>query len=606
MHQRSQQMNDSTTAVKNPSQLPPTVASSAKKIGFVCVLLVMVRIYLSWVGKQSFAAEDFSWPVTWTTAFAAVVAAIISATLARRWFGKLISYLTAIVCGAIASVHLASPFGAIIGGFVGIFVVFDHPRTFCRMALRWFVRIGLWMFAVGGLAGCLFVNSVTVQDRSIFAASILGGLSLCLLAAAVLCFLKSSADGSTTQRLFMVICNSLAAFLIMIFGWLLGIEATNQYCYRQLDSVGGVGSEVADPSRWITHGITFGSYVQIGRSATNDSMRILQRTPDITGLTIYSELVNDQGLQFVSNNRLVKWMSIQEASLTDGAFSALAPLRAMESLGLDGLPIGDQAIESMGAKPFLSNLRLRKTLVGDRGMKSIGRFSRLRALSLVGTRITDKGLAELVSPTLTDIDVSQTQIRGPGLEYLAKLRSLRRLNLSHTNLETQYIELLKVSPSLSGLYLDGIKLDEQAVDALRMIPTLKSLSIAETEITDKQAKRLPRLIALTIDSAHLTPSTIELFTKNQTDVDLRLDDRLLTPEWIERASRFGLEIYCSNCLIDLPAIEALEKHADKIKLNLRFLQIKDEHYYRLKQTFGTAIVSRDKSWKNVAPQTSSE
>ena len=587
-------MNDTAA---NANEVPKPITSSSKKIVSVCVLLFAVRIYLSWVEKHRVAAQDFSWPATLATILGVVVISFAAAMITQRWFGKVVSFLSAIVFGAVASVHFVSPIGAFIGGVVGFVVVFEIPRKCFWIAMRWFVRYGLWSLAVGIFAGCLFVSNVVVQDRSIQVASILGGLSFFLLVVTIWVSLKRRQDTSRLKRVYAATCNFLAAFLTLIVGWILGVEAVNQYAYIQLNKVGGAGYGPALPSRWLTHGMTVCDYVWISENATDDSMKALRNMRSMTGITIESELVTDEGFKFLEPNTQLEWISIRNANITNEALAAFASSRSLYSLNIANLPIGDEAVEHLGSNRRLNQLRLSGTKITDRSIKTIGKYASLQYLTLSETAISDEGLAHLTTTRLSTIDLSRTKIRGPGLEYLAKLPALNWLNLSNTDLDSKYIELLS-SSTISRLSLNGIKIDKPAVDGLLKLRRLSELRISHSEISDEQAKRLPPIARLTIDCVNLTPSTVQAFAQQQmsmmgsTELELRLDDQHLTPELVERMSQFGVQVACSNCTVDLAAVEAIEKYSDTIDLHFRNLKIDDELHNRLNRAFGVVIGSR--------------
>lgn len=556
-----------------------------------------------WVGKQSLAPFDFSWMAVLATILAAIITAVIAANLTRRWFGKLISFLSAIVFGSIASFHFNSHIGACLGAIFGACVVFDLPRKCSLIVIRWFGRHGLWMFGLGGLSSFVFLSFFGDQNGSIQVALILGGLAFCLLIGTVNHYLKRPANELNLKRFVGATCSFSAAFILLVFGWVLGVETVNQSSYHQLRKTGGgVWYDLADASRWLTHGLTIGQYVEIGAQGTNESMRLLKNMPQMINLSIDSKTITDEGFRLIPKNPYLQRISIQNASLTDDAFKVLGASRSIYSLNLSRLPIGDDAIVHLGSKPSLNHLRLRGTKITDRSLKTIGNFSRLQYLTLRATEISDDGLAQLNLPSLATIDLAQTRIRGPGLAHLAKLPSLQWIDLSNTELEPEYLDLLASSRVLSGLVLDGIKIDAPAVDALIKLKPSRRLSICDSGISDKDAKRLPTTSTLIIDAQNLSPSTVQIITQRQNqlnlggDLDLRLENKLLTPEWIERMSRFGVEVTCSNCTVDLAAVEALERHSDSIQLHFSLVRINDELYERLNKILGVVIGSRDAAW----------
>jgi hypothetical protein len=115
--------------------------------------------------------------------------------------------------------------------------------------------------------------------------------------------------------------------------------------------------------------------------------------------------------------------------------------------------------------------------------------------------VDDKWLARLLDfPDLQNLDIANTNVKGPGLEYVGKLTALESLNLTLTPI---------TDPSLAHL---------------RDLTKLKILGLASTKVTGEGLKDLDGLTALVNLNCHFTPVN---------DAGLRAIGRLTSLERLE-------------------------------------------------------------------------
>lgn len=190
--------------------------------------------------------------------------------------------------------------------------------------------------------------------------------------------------------------------------------------------------------------------------------------------------------------------------------------------------IGDEDIRPIAALPHLERLYLDRTQVGDRGARYIGRLKNVRRLSLWRTRITNDGLAHIARCTnLRVLDVHSncitdeglkslaplTELRqltlggavcGPGLESIARLPSLARLDLRRTAVDSASLAFLAGSP-VEQLWLEST-LPASAAEHLSRLPRLRNFYATLVGADDETA----RLISQCTDLRYVSLSGIQL------------------------------------------------------------------------------------------------
>jgi hypothetical protein len=163
-----------------------------------------------------------------------------------------------------------------------------------------------------------------------------------------------------------------------------------------------------------------------------------------------------------------------------------------------------------GARP-LYTVSLSFTPVDDAALARLGPLlgDRVTSLSLLNTRVTDAGLAGLAGlsrlvvlelgnsgralrPGAPPERWSRTLIRGPGLEHLAALGSLRTLHLPHTDIDDAGLAHVKRLTRLQNLSLAGTPIRGPGLEHLKGMP-LTSLTLDGTAQDDPDLLNLDGL-----------------------------------------------------------------------------------------------------------------
>jgi hypothetical protein len=118
-------------------------------------------------------------------------------------------------------------------------------------------------------------------------------------------------------------------------------------------------------------------------------------------------------------------LGLNNPAVTDAEVRALSGLPKLQSLGVMGAPISDDALAVMKTLPALRILNISLTKVTDAGLEHVQGLTALEYLGLKGNAISDAGLSRLKSLTnLTSLNLADTKVTDAGLVHLAGMTHL--------------------------------------------------------------------------------------------------------------------------------------------------------------------------------------
>ncbi|MDX1965223.1 MAG: hypothetical protein SFX18_18910 [Pirellulales bacterium] len=175
------------------------------------------------------------------------------------------------------------------------------------------------------------------------------------------------------------------------------------------------------------HKINFGTEILLRKRIEAEHPRLARRNKLLDEKYFIShdthyiadvELV-DTDLTLINENSKIDYLDLTGNQITDDGLINFRKLLKLKGLNLTENPINGTGFSYLTQQP-LDSLRLRDTLVNDTGLAVIARLTTLRDLDLSGTQITDTGLAQL-----------------------SNLQSLRFLYLENTNTSAAAVAQLR-------------------------------------------------------------------------------------------------------------------------------------------------------------------
>ena len=119
----------------------------------------------------------------------------------------------------------------------------------------------------------------------------------------------------------------------------------------------------------------------------------------------------------------------------------------------------------------------------------------LHSLDLTNTRIRGAGLEHIAGLTkLRMLSLNGTQVNDAALKHLQGLASLEYLYLAETQVSDAGLEHLKGLTSLVHFALSGTRVTDAGLKHLRLMPNLESLVLEDTAVSDEGVMKLQQAL----------------------------------------------------------------------------------------------------------------
>ena len=213
-----------------------------------------------------------------------------------------------------------------------------------------------------------------------------------------------------------------------------------------------------------------------------------------------AKALTDADLDLLSASKAARIVRISDASLT--RLDGLRPQRGLRILVLNGMPLGDEALEALSGLRDLEELSLGGAGIHGEGLSHLAGCTKLRDLNLWGTPVDDTALAPLGSlRALKRLNLGHTRISSAGLAGLAGLTELAFLGLDGATLVSGTLDRLAGLGNLADLNLNSCRFDRAALTSLGRMAQLQILrldrvTIDNSPLNDAHLSSLAGLAAL--------------------------------------------------------------------------------------------------------------
>lgn len=349
----------------------------------------------------------------------------------------------------------------------------------------------------------------------------------------------------SSRRLILAGCVVAFVLGLVVYQW--GVRPA---LYRTLpfgDGVEGViyTREIDGDETWRRYDEANGTLVVPRRAATR---LILTAPPPITA---FSRFDPDSFEELAAPN--IAFGAVDLAFLLD--------LPGLRRLDLNGTQITDDALFYVGQVPALEELNLQGTRVTALGLSALSGLARLEKIDLRNTNAIGSGLDQLAGlPNLKELHASQS-ILPSGVEALAAIETLERLDLSGANLRDEELAPLQNLAALRSLNLSNTPITHAALAHLEGLDRLESLRLAHTRVADPATgylMALPALARLDLTGAPFTERGL-----------MRLGQ-------LPNLSAINLSACCGRPEVTLPALSAIAALPSLTSLEISHAQLGDE------------------------------
>jgi uncharacterized protein (TIGR02996 family) len=268
-----------------------------------------------------------------------------------------------------------------------------------------------------------------------------------------------------------------------------------------------------------------------GTSIEGHGLAHLAGCSSLRSLNLRESRLGDNGASALAGLEGLVELDLRHTSVTEAGHEHLAGLTRLERLDLSLTGICDN-LKQLAKLPRLRQLKLRQCQIRSPGIADLAALTGLEVLDLSGTRFTtDQGLARLgCLPHLQILDLTGTGVKGhdlqplqaltalevlllpagmsgKGLQHLAGLESLYRLNLQRTMTVDDHLAPLASLQRQRELNLSRTRVRGLGLAHLRSLPLLQELDLSDTPLDEDGLRivcSLPRLRRLNLSRTAIT------------------------------------------------------------------------------------------------------
>ncbi len=213
-------------------------------------------------------------------------------------------------------------------------------------------------------------------------------------------------------------------------------------------------------------------------------------------VSLAGEEVNDDLLIPITKIKTLKRLRLPQTKVGDVSLANLATVARLELLDLtDVATLTENGMASIGKLSKLKELNLMNTPVTDGWLSPLTELTQLKKLRLRGTQITGDNFTAMASTSVIDLELSETKFGSQGMQAIAKMPKLERLNLWLTQVDDSGLAHLDGKTSLTLLNLDNVAgVTDASMPVIEKLVSLELLHLGGTGLTEAS---IPQLASLT-------------------------------------------------------------------------------------------------------------
>lgn len=129
-------------------------------------------------------------------------------------------------------------------------------------------------------------------------------------------------------------------------------------------------------------------------------------------------------------------------------------------------------------------------------MKLLGRMRNVTKLSMADSTFENSWLRYIEKLPLKWLELPGTDVDNEGLQHIAKITSLRHLDIFDTKISGKNLSTLAPLVNLEALAINGTETNDEDLVALKAFPKLRELNVSGTYLTDAGCVELANLQSL--------------------------------------------------------------------------------------------------------------
>ncbi len=260
-----------------------------------------------------------------------------------------------------------------------------------------------------------------------------------------------------------------------------------------------------------------------GRDINDEELKKILDTDIPTELTVEGPGITDESIELIAANRQLRFLALHETQITESGIAQLADLPLLERIELWGMPqITGEVTATLEKMPALKHVVSKHTSFYGPGLErlidrpisglDIGHpnvdadvltryvlpLKQLSSLDLAGSPIDDDAMklfAGYENLYMLHLGFNQ-KWKGPGLEHLKQISTLRQLNLDASRVGDESLKYLDGANQIRELSLRKTAVGDASIETLCTLNGLKAVHLEQSQFTAEGVERLRKTLPL--------------------------------------------------------------------------------------------------------------
>lgn len=239
---------------------------------------------------------------------------------------------------------------------------------------------------------------------------------------------------------------------------------------------------------------------------TGEGFKVVQRLPVLESLSVRGQgRYTSKGFEYLSAGAMLQNVDLSFATIHERELAQLRAVRQLRKLCLSGTSILDTHLSSLAGHATLQALDLSQTQILGPGFREL-HLPALRSLTLIRCKLRELPLDLL--PALASVNIGQSEVSRSVLHGLSGMQRLEELHLACVPHSDAIFDNLQMLLHLKVLDVCYTPVTNSAVRRLENHPSLESIYLARTKVTKAvlaSLETMPRLRHVNLSGTGIRP-----------------------------------------------------------------------------------------------------
>jgi hypothetical protein len=210
-------------------------------------------------------------------------------------------------------------------------------------------------------------------------------------------------------------------------------------------------------------------------------LRNIGALTDLRELNLTLTPITDDALKHLDGLTELRVLGLASTQCNGTGFRHLKALKKLENVNFHFTPLNDEGLQAITQVPISGRLWFAHTRFTDAGAACLKNLTQLKRCGLGSTANGSSGeaVAALTNLLLEDLALLDNQASPVGLAHVAKIATLRRLDVSYApTVKDESMKLVAQMPALEEFKLGSAQVTDDGLRALAASKSLKKLSLS--------------------------------------------------------------------------------------------------------------------------------